>query len=778
MSERVTEQEVEQWVAAVNATAAAVDHSADPEGVAGGLPAQAGEHARLMDGYALLAQVGPEGLERLEELRQAGGSTEEAAAALGVKTPGEIIAALAQVTPDSPVAAEADDGPDFGYVPGKGSAYDYIPAWMKVPGFHKSKALHDPPYAVVKLFTPDSSWTWYVLEYYGKDDDIAFGLVRGFETELGDFSLAEMREVKGPWGLHIERDLWFRPTLVTELPEYKAEWGDDGPYLTRKAPKKPAKVAAAAEPAQYHTLAYGDNGSQVYFEGERYLLANPYLDRDGQRYASGWCWFERDGSGEFLCVPDPGEEHSCIGALSLKEAVTCAERVLGVRFELTGAPPDLPDSYPIPPMWEEGGSAGADVQASPAAPALSPWADWVTSMAQVGGALVAEAAAQVAAEVAADSASTPPEDFPAWKLTKREYQESKAMTVAGGVPILNAADAKEHCRIVEEALACGCPISTHVLKDYPDLWKPWTWPLEHWLRMEHTVQRTGPDMRYIAPTGDKVLWPGTNSREKAIRAQHRYEVERALQRGDPVPFCALAGYPDLPAKSPSCPTCRSARDLPSTSADTPEPGSPQLAQEKDGGPPVELMAPPAVLGKAEASYSGDIISDAQRVKRPVSLPPLDGLWVCVGAVHRGDQIEQVDCRQVVPLAEYTGGDAWRGQRYEGGYTGRIVRHAKTEYVITDREIVLKPAPDDQADLDAPLEDAVATATPKKAPRLPDGIPPLIEVDLGRSEGWKPAEVVRVNDRWLHYRFPNDGKENHKVQLIARDILWREAAATA
>jgi hypothetical protein len=58
-------------------------------------------------------------------------------------------------------------------------------------------------------------------------------------------------------------------------------------------------------------------------------------------------------------------------------------------------------------------------------------------------------------------------------------------------------------------------------------------------------------MRYVAPTGDKVLRPGTNSREQAIRSQHRYEVERALQRGDPVPFCALAGYRDLPASRPA-----------------------------------------------------------------------------------------------------------------------------------------------------------------------------------------------------------------------------------
>jgi len=31
-------------------------------------------------------------------------------------------------------------------------------------------------------------------------------------------------------GLQVERDLWFRPTPVSQLPEYEAKWGNDGPY--------------------------------------------------------------------------------------------------------------------------------------------------------------------------------------------------------------------------------------------------------------------------------------------------------------------------------------------------------------------------------------------------------------------------------------------------------------------------------------------------------------------------------------------------------------------
>ena len=69
--------------------------------------------------------------------------------------------------------------------------------------------------AVVKFFTPDSNWTWYGVEFDGKDT--FFGLVDGFEREYGYFSLSELESVRGPLGLRIERDLYFEPTPLVEL---------------------------------------------------------------------------------------------------------------------------------------------------------------------------------------------------------------------------------------------------------------------------------------------------------------------------------------------------------------------------------------------------------------------------------------------------------------------------------------------------------------------------------------------------------------------------------
>lgn len=69
--------------------------------------------------------------------------------------------------------------------------------------------------AYVKFFTPDSNWTWYATEFDG--EDVFFGLVEGFCKELGYFSLHELESIKGPLGLKIERDLYFKPTTLEEL---------------------------------------------------------------------------------------------------------------------------------------------------------------------------------------------------------------------------------------------------------------------------------------------------------------------------------------------------------------------------------------------------------------------------------------------------------------------------------------------------------------------------------------------------------------------------------
>jgi len=80
----------------------------------------------------------------------------------------------------------------------------------KMPALYSQEKVSDPV-IICKFFTPWSNWTWYVLE--GKElndgDYEFFGLVDGFEKELGYFCLSDLQVVEGPGGLKIERDLYF-----------------------------------------------------------------------------------------------------------------------------------------------------------------------------------------------------------------------------------------------------------------------------------------------------------------------------------------------------------------------------------------------------------------------------------------------------------------------------------------------------------------------------------------------------------------------------------------
>jgi len=67
---------------------------------------------------------------------------------------------------------------------------------------------HSP---VVKLFTPDASFTWLISEINPEEPEIAFGLCdlgMGM-PELGYIYLPEIFALRGKLGLPVERDLWF-----------------------------------------------------------------------------------------------------------------------------------------------------------------------------------------------------------------------------------------------------------------------------------------------------------------------------------------------------------------------------------------------------------------------------------------------------------------------------------------------------------------------------------------------------------------------------------------
>lgn len=84
-----------------------------------------------------------------------------------------------------------------------------------LPPLYSQEERGDEALAVVKFFTPWSSWTWYASEY-DPEDRIFFGIVVGHERELGYFALDELDGVRGPGGLRIERDLYWTPKPLKE----------------------------------------------------------------------------------------------------------------------------------------------------------------------------------------------------------------------------------------------------------------------------------------------------------------------------------------------------------------------------------------------------------------------------------------------------------------------------------------------------------------------------------------------------------------------------------
>lgn len=84
-----------------------------------------------------------------------------------------------------------------------------------LPELYSNERLGLEAVAPLKFFTPTSSWTWYPTEFDGKD--LFFGLVSGFEVELGYFALSELESIGGGLILPVERDLYFQSRSLREL---------------------------------------------------------------------------------------------------------------------------------------------------------------------------------------------------------------------------------------------------------------------------------------------------------------------------------------------------------------------------------------------------------------------------------------------------------------------------------------------------------------------------------------------------------------------------------
>ncbi len=90
---------------------------------------------------------------------------------------------------------------------------DTIPALYA----NENVADYDSVLAPAKLFSPYTGWTWYITEW-DAETGLCFGLVEGFETELGYFDLTELAEAKVFGQVPaVERDLYWKPQTLGEI---------------------------------------------------------------------------------------------------------------------------------------------------------------------------------------------------------------------------------------------------------------------------------------------------------------------------------------------------------------------------------------------------------------------------------------------------------------------------------------------------------------------------------------------------------------------------------
>lgn len=75
------------------------------------------------------------------------------------------------------------------------------------------------PIVVAKFFNPTGAGTWYATEYDPESKEF-FGYVSIFgdwNDEWGSFSLEELQNYTGKFGLCIERDLYFGEKRISEV---------------------------------------------------------------------------------------------------------------------------------------------------------------------------------------------------------------------------------------------------------------------------------------------------------------------------------------------------------------------------------------------------------------------------------------------------------------------------------------------------------------------------------------------------------------------------------
>lgn len=89
----------------------------------------------------------------------------------------------------------------------------------QLPALYSQEEVADP-ICQLKYFTPDSSFSWFILEGQKQEDGDWLFFSKVFshlcpEGELGYVLLSQLEEIRGSLGLPVERDLYHSPKKLS-----------------------------------------------------------------------------------------------------------------------------------------------------------------------------------------------------------------------------------------------------------------------------------------------------------------------------------------------------------------------------------------------------------------------------------------------------------------------------------------------------------------------------------------------------------------------------------
>jgi len=149
----------------------------------------------------------------------------------------------------------------------------------RMPKLYSQEKVKDP-IVQVKFFSPWSNWEWYATEGEEQNGDyLMFGLVKGFETELGYFTLTQLESVKKGGMPLIERDMYWKPRPLSEVKK-----GFEG----ESNPVDPTQNTGET----YHIKYFTDpDEGKLWAENNKVDMVDIYYDHDAGQYAVKYTGF-------------------------------------------------------------------------------------------------------------------------------------------------------------------------------------------------------------------------------------------------------------------------------------------------------------------------------------------------------------------------------------------------------------------------------------------------------------------------------------------------------